>query len=245
MCGCFGNEEMERRRVEIPLARMLRLDRTAPRISSARKLVPFLTSPNGTSDILAVARRPLRLGGAGPEPSHKSLAGHPPPQAREGEGSSGFLFMRVWIISLVVVCLFSGCGVIMIGEPVKEQDLSAMDDAEENLKAIRAMLADQATQRAERQRPSIPSLQPSSLEPTSSLTEPPSGLYSAPSPSSSSAGRADVSAKLPWTPTAPDRPAGPDRLVPAYTVPAPVGPDYSGSIRCAPDGMGGQRCAGR
>jgi hypothetical protein len=24
-----------------------------------------------------------------------------------------------------------------------------------------------------------------------------------------------------------------------------VGPDYSGSIRCVPDGMGGQRCLGR
>jgi len=46
---------------------MLRLDRTAPRISSARKLVPFLALPNGTSDIRAVALRTQLLGGAGPE----------------------------------------------------------------------------------------------------------------------------------------------------------------------------------
>jgi hypothetical protein len=24
-----------------------------------------------------------------------------------------------------------------------------------------------------------------------------------------------------------------------------VGPDHSGAIRCAPDGLGGQRCVGR
>jgi hypothetical protein len=77
----------------------------------------------------------------------------------------------------------------------------------------------------------LPSVEPSSARP-------------APSPSSS-AGQSDVPAKLPWTPTAPQRSALPDRPVPAYTTPAPVGPDYSGSIRCAPDGMGGQRCVGR
>lgn len=80
-CGCSGNDAndaMERER-EILLAPMLQLDRLAPRISSARKLVPFLTSSNGTSDILAVALRTLILGGAGPEPSHKSLAEHPTP----------------------------------------------------------------------------------------------------------------------------------------------------------------------
>ena len=153
--------------------------------------------------------------------------------------------MRAVVISLLAFCLYSGCGVIMVGEPVKEQDLSSEDDAEENLKAIRVMLADQ-TARASRTdaKPSglSPQSAPADLAP--SQVDPAVGTRLLPSPSSS-AGRSDVPAKLPWTPTAPDRSAMPDRPVPAYTVPAPVGPDYSGSIRCAPDGMGGQRCAGR
>ena len=130
----------------------------------------------------------------------------------------------------------------MVGDPVKEQDLSSVDDAEENLKAIRAMLADPASQRPE-EKISGASTQPAP-DAAPSLIEPAYSLRPAPSPSSS-AGRADVPAKLPSSPLVPDRPATPDHPVPAYTIPAPVGPDYSGSIRCAPDGMGGQRCAGR
>ena len=147
------------------------------------------------------------------------------------------------VTSLVMLCLASGCGIIMIGDPVKHQDLSSVDEAEENLKAIRAMLADQATHRPEEKRSDAP-MQPSPADASPSLPEPSSGLRPAP-PSSSPAGRADVPAKLPWTPTPPDRPTVQDRPVPAYTVPAPVGPDSSGSIRCAPDGLGGQRCFGR
>jgi len=232
--------------VEILLARMLRLDRTAPRISSARKLVPFLALPNGASDILAVARRPQLLGGADPEPSHKSLAGHPLPPMEwrwtRQEHSCLFPSMRL-VTVLLVSCLLSGCGIIMVGDPVKEQDLSSVDDAEENLKAIRAMLTDQASQRPEDKMPDT-STQSAPPEATPSLIEPASGRRPASSPSSST-GRTDVPAKLSSPPPVPDRPATPDRPVPAYTIPAPVGPDYSGSIRCAPDGMGGQRCAGR
>jgi hypothetical protein len=225
-------------RVEILRARMLRLDRTAPRISSARKLVPFLALPNGTSDILAVALRPQMLGGAGPEPSHKSLAGHPPPQAGEGGWSPGSTCLRA-MAALLAVCLLSGCGIIMIGDPVPHQDLSSQDDAEENLKAIRAMLADRASPRPE-EKLSGPFMKPAPPDAMPSLAEP-----SLAPPSSSPAVPGNVPAKLPWTPTAPNRPTAPDRPVPAYTTPAPVGPDYSGSIRCAPDGMGGQRCVGR
>ncbi len=148
--------------------------------------------------------------------------------------------MRVMVMALLTLCL-CGCGIIMIGEPVKHQDLSTEDDAEENLKAIRAMLADQASRRPEEQnlspQPSPPDAAPPPVAPSS-------GFRLAPSPSSSP-GRTDVPAKLPWTPTAPDRPTSPDRPVPLYMHPAPVGPDYSGSVRCTPDGMGGQRCAGR
>jgi hypothetical protein len=144
---------------------------------------------------------------------------------------------------LLAACLGSGCGLIMVGEPVQKQDISTEDDAEENLKAIRAMLADHANRRAaEKREGSL--LQPSASDDTPSVVDPSPGARPMPSPPSSS-GTAQASAKLPWTPTAPDGPMVPERSVPAYTVPAPVGPDYSGSIRCTPDGMGGQRCAGR
>jgi hypothetical protein len=146
------------------------------------------------------------------------------------------------ITTLLVLCLCAGCGLMMIGGPVEKQDLTSEDDAEENLKAIRAMLADEAARSA---RPQVNAPVPSSPPPaTDSLFDPSPSPRPVPSPSSST-GQAEPPAKLPWTPTAPDRPAALDRPVPAYTSPAPVGPDYSGTIRCAPDGMGGQRCVGR
>jgi hypothetical protein len=145
------------------------------------------------------------------------------------------------LIAVLVVCLLSGCGIIMIGESVKQQDISEEDDAEENLKAIRAMQAEQASRRLEERNHSP---QPAPPDAAPFQVEPSSGGRRAPS-QSSSGGQADLPAKLPWTPTALTRLATPDRPVPAYTVPAPVGPDHSGSVRCAPDGMGGQRCVGR
>jgi hypothetical protein len=157
-------------------------------------------------------------------------------------GSCVFPSMRP-VTVLLVSCLLSGCGIIMVGEPVKEQDLSTVDDAEENLKAIRAMLVDQASQRSEAKM-SGTSTQPTPPDAAPSLIEPSSGQRPAPSPSSS-AGRTELPAKLQSSPPVPARPVTPDHPVPAYTIPAPVGPDYSGTIRCTPDGMGGQRCAGR
>jgi len=151
--------------------------------------------------------------------------------------------MRAAVTLLLALYLCSACGLIMVGEPVKKRDLSSEDDAEENLKAIRAMVADHASQRPE-EKMSGTSMQPAPPDATPSLIEPASGRRPAPPPSSS-AGRTEVPAKLPSSPPVPDRPATPDSPVPAYTIPAPVGPDYSGSIRCAPDGMGGQRCTGR
>lgn len=151
-------------------------------------------------------------------------------------------WMRAAVPALLVLCLSSGCSLIMVGDPVKKLDLSSEDNAEENLKAVRAMLANQAARSAPREQPSDLSIRPSEVVPPPN--EPTPGTRLLPSPSSS-ARMPDASAKLPWTPSAPERPAAPDRPVPAYTTPAPVGPDYSGSIRCTPDGMGGQRCAGR
>lgn len=152
--------------------------------------------------------------------------------------------MRVAAIALWSMCLASGCGLIMIGGPVEKHDVASENDAEENLKAIRAILAEQAV-RDNRGKPAYLSTQPS---PSSGMAPSPVGPSPAPRPSatpSSSASPSEVPAKLPWSPSPPDRSVPPDRPVPAYTSPAPTAPDYSGSIRCTPDGMGGQRCLGR
>jgi len=153
--------------------------------------------------------------------------------------------MDIRLAAVLMCCLGSGggCGLIMVGDPVQEMDLTSQDDTEENLKAIRAMLADQESQRSE-ERLSDTSRQPTPPDAAPSLIEPSYGQRPAPSPSSS-AGRTEAPAKLQSSPPVPVRPAMPDYPVPAYTIPAPVGPDYSGTIRCTPDGMGGQRCAGR
>jgi hypothetical protein len=168
-------------------------------------------------------------------------------QAWKAHLSSEAMVMQGVVTSFLALCLFSGCSLIMVGEPVKKQDLSTEDDAEENLKAIRKMLDDHATPPVEQSSgPSsqvLPSPSPVPSEGLSGAVEA-SPAHSVP-PTSLSAGEANVPAKLPWTPKASQRPTLPDRQVPAYTTPAPVGPDYSGSIRCAPDGMGGQRCLGR
>ena len=153
--------------------------------------------------------------------------------------------MDIRLAAVLMCCLGSGggCGLIMVGDPVQEMDLTSQDDAEENLKAIRAMLADQESQRSD-ERLSGTSRQPTPPDAAPSLIEPSYGQRPAPSPSSS-VGRTEAPAKLQSSPPVPVRPAMPDYPVPAYTIPAPVGPDYSGTIRCTPDGMGGQRCAGR
>ena len=148
---------------------------------------------------------------------------------------------------IVTLCLLlSGCGLIMIGQQVEPLDLTSQDDGQENLKAIRTMLAEQARRPVPSVvKPSDPS-QVSFPPPESKpVSEPYSAVDVVTPSSSSSTGNADAPAKLPWTPPSISRPSHPDRSVPAYTIPAPVGPDYSGSIRCAPDGLGGQRCLGR
>jgi hypothetical protein len=63
-------------------------------------------------------------------------------------------WMRAAVPALVVLCLSSGCSLIMVGDPVKELDLSSEDNAEENLKAVRGMLANQAARSAPGEQPS-------------------------------------------------------------------------------------------
>jgi hypothetical protein len=44
--------------------------------------------------------------------------------------------------AIAILCFWPvGCSLILVGEPVQEVDLTNEDPAEENLKAIRAMLA--------------------------------------------------------------------------------------------------------
>ena len=141
---------------------------------------------------------------------------------------------------LVFCLLLSGCGLMMIGQPVEELDLTSQDDAQENLKAIRAL------QRApSASNPPDTSSVPFSPNESEPAATPHSTLHPVTPSSAASAPNTGAPATLPWTPPSVSRPAAPDRSVPAYTIPAPVGPDYSGSIRCVPDGMGGQRCMAR
>jgi hypothetical protein len=148
------------------------------------------------------------------------------------------------LTSMFVLCVGAGCGIIMIGEPVKELEIESQDDAQENLKAIRKMIADQANRSLDRgKEPSDHSSVPPLRLDENSASEMSAIPNSFQSPSLPP--QAGATAKLPWSPTPLDRPGPPDRTVPAYTIPAPVGPDHSGSIRCAPDGLGGQRCLGR
>ena len=129
--------------------------------------------------------------------------------------------MDIRLAAVLMCCLGSGggCGLIMVGDPVQEMDLTSQDDAEENLKAIRAMLADQESQRSE-ERLSDTSRQPTPPDAAPSLIEPSYGQRPAPSPSSS-AGRTEAPAKLQSSPPVPVRPAMPDYPVPAYTIREP------------------------
>jgi hypothetical protein len=152
--------------------------------------------------------------------------------------------MRVAAIALWSMCLGSGCGLIMIGGPVEKHDVASENDAEENLKAIRAILAEQAAH-DDQGKPTYLPPQPSPSSGMAPSPDEPSPAARSSATPSSSASSNEVPAKLPWSPSPPERPVPPDRPVPAYTTPAPTAPDYSGSIRCTPDGMGGQRCLGR
>ena len=123
--------------------------------------------------------------------------------------------MDIRLAAVLMCCLGSGggCGLIMVGDPVQEMDLTSQDDAEENLKAIRAMLADQESQRSE-ERLSDTSRQPTPPDAAPSLIEPSYGQRPAPSPSSS-AGRTEAPARLQSSPPVKVRPAMPDYPGPA------------------------------
>ncbi|HEU4685530.1 MAG TPA: hypothetical protein VFS39_13575 [Nitrospira sp.] len=150
---------------------------------------------------------------------------------------------------LGLTLVLSGCGLMFVGDPVQEIKLDEQDDAQKNLEAIRRMV------REPLHRTGPPGITPSLSQDSNAVVDSnpgvrdrSSGLGAASIPLVPSPGPShpttEAPAKLPWVPSPPARPSLPDRFVPAYTVPAPVGPDYSGPIRCMPDGMGGQRCRG-
>lgn len=135
---------------------------------------------------------------------------------------------------------------MMIGPPAEKMDLTSQNDAEENLKAIRAMLADQQKGSApSSDKPFDEPLTPLPPNDSKPLSEPHSAVDFVTPVSPSATRNFNAPAKLPWTPSSISRSTPPDRSVPAYTIPAPVGPAFMGMIHCVPDGMGGQRCAAR
>lgn len=136
----------------------------------------------------------------------------------------------------------------MIGPPVEEIDLSSQDDAEENLKAIRAILADETRSARSSDKPPDEPLTPLPPNESKPLSEPHSAAAVVTPFTASAARPPSAPARFPWTPPKLSRfnsSTSPERPVPAYTIPAPVVPGYMGTIQCVPDGMGGQRCMGR
>jgi len=216
----------------------------SPQLGSATRSVRFDERTIGHARRRA-ARTP-RLSSTVPESQRRSRAAVPSSPNRRGGTRTQVFRISLVLTSMFVLCVGAGCGIIMIGEPVQELEIESQDDAQENLKAIRKMLADEVKRSRDTvgkpsDHSSVPPLQPVS-NPVSEMSATPDSL---PSPSSRPKGHATATAKLPWSPPPLERPHPPDRPVPAYTIPAPVGPDHSGSIRCAPDGLGGQRCVGR
>ncbi len=158
-----------------------------------------------------------------------------------------------------------GCAGFGLGEPVDLSELLAAmqsdDEGEKNLAAIRAMMAKErlrtsftpessVTPKAEREPSSWPPTWLSQyFSPSLSPVEE-SALSSklvAPSSSALSTrriGSGAITVPSPWGPKSSSRgfEAEPWPPVPPYTLSAPTGSVYPGTIRCVPDMLGGQRC---
>ena len=163
------------------------------------------------------------------------------------------LSIEFFVVPTVSVWLFSsGCMPGRFEEAVEFPALTSEENAKKNIEAIRAMQVEQP--RAPAATPAPPSTsnrQPSTIEsePAPSPSDVQSDVIPIVPSSSPMRPRASAQSQVPpirlWTPSPLTRPSLPDRPVPAYTIPAPVGPDYHGTIRCLPDGLGGQRCLPR
>jgi hypothetical protein len=130
---------------------------------------------------------------------------------------------------LMAGLLSAGCALIRVGPPTTIQDINPEEDARKNLEAVRAFQADRQRSSSQPQAPDSLPHTPESEEPVQS---------SIPSSVAPVVPTDDPRNSVPWTPpSVSNQPNSP-----AYKVPAPVGPDCQGTIRCVPDGMGGQRC---
>lgn len=177
---------------------------------------------------------------------------------------SQFAMNRLWFLGLIISLHLNGCAAFDTGKPGQASESSARqseDEGEKNLAAIRALLSEER-QRAlsppeseDKRRPQPeaglwpPDWLASYFMPKRSSVEQSdfTSVYLPPSSASPSKHRTAPSAvtvKIPWV-TAPSSrgyEAEPWPPVPTYTVPAPIGSAYPGSIRCVPDMLGGQRC---
>lgn len=145
-------------------------------------------------------------------------------------------------ICALPVIIFPGCSLIRVGPAVEILVVDMDENADKNLDAIRAMQADRY-----RHSPVIvPAESASSSHTTLSSNEPEAAAVAPDSPihlvPTTPSPKADALAKRPLNPSAVSPSGVPERTVPAYTIPAPVGPGQTGSARCIPDGIGGQRC---
>ena len=173
------------------------------------------------------------------------------------------MMLYMWFVMIMSLSLL-GCAGFGLGKPVDLSELSAMqsdDEGEKNLAAIRAMMAKErlrtsftpessVTPKAEREPSSWPPDWLSQYFSPNLLPIEESSLSSehvAPSSSALSTRRTasgTIMAPIPWVPKSSSRgfEAEPWPPVPPYTLSAPAGSVYPGTIRCVPDMLGGQRC---
>ncbi|WP_447978317.1 hypothetical protein [Candidatus Nitrospira bockiana] len=172
--------------------------------------------------------------------------------------------MAVRVAVLVLVGWLSAC--VLTGEDrvIVEVDETGGNQAAKNLEAVRELLKMQreaSPESGEREpketaQPSLPAPPPEPQRPPavseSPQSEPPEEPQSLqiqpriepPPKSEPPAKRAVPKRRKPSSPSVRpgDQSAAAGPVVPAYTIHAPVGSAYPGSIRCVPDAAGGQRC---
>jgi hypothetical protein len=146
----------------------------------------------------------------------------------------------LFVMLFAAAPLVASCWPYRIGPAVEVIEPDDAETAEKNLAAVRAMA---------REWSSLPLTGPPAEDaaPPQSLAavdKAPLLRMTPGTPPSESAASPQTrrSPALPWVPPQISRPSPPDRPVPAYTIPAPAGPQDTGSSRCVPDGLGGQRC---
>lgn len=140
-------------------------------------------------------------------------------------------------LSTLAVPLLAACSVLRIGPAAEILNLEEQTDAEKNMEAVRAMQREWQRRSGE---PDFPRASRSSSAKEDVTSQ--AGAHSLLSFSVPAAPIEETKTIIQWTPPSIPRPGPPDRSVPAYTIPAPVGPGEPGVSRCVPDGLGGQRC---